>query len=166
MQSLSLRLSQQIRFQCQTRVQQKEKNSQRFFCFVLQKLFLCKMFWICELIRVLEGVCSCQDCKAACSENHHHIFTQNLEASNETTPAPSGISDDLEGADATSRQTEIWRIARLEAHVFIAIVLFLILSVLFAAVVVHECHTGTSTGRKFGRVLQGTHLFDLIWFDS
>ena len=112
----------------------------------------------------LSGVCSCSDCKEACSDNEA--------PSGDNTTAPQSVGGTASGetnlqnpqntqnpqhahahTSSVDREPEEepWTVNGLDGYVFIAIILFLILMLLFSAVVIYECKTGTSSGKKIGR---------------
>ena len=110
------------------------------------------------------GVCSCSDCKEACSHS------EAPSGDNTTTPqsANGTVPGDTNEQKPQNTQTpqhahahapsvgkepeeEPWIVGGLDGYVFIAIVLFMILMLLFSAVVIYECKTGTSSGKKIGR---------------
>ena len=109
------------------------------------------------------GVCSCSDCKEACSDSE----VPSGDNDNTTTPEPANGSASgdtnvqkpqntqthhhahTSSADAESEE-EPWVVGGLDGYVFIAIILFMILMLLFSAVVIYECKTGTSSGKKIG----------------
>ena len=115
-------------------------------------------------------MCSCSDCKEACSHSEAPSGdnTTTPQSANGTVPGdtneqkPQNYQTPLHGqatqhmqAHASSAdkepEEEPWIVGGLDGYVFIAIVLFMVLMLLFSAVVIYECKTGTSSGKKIGR---------------
>ena len=115
-------------------------------------------------ISFYSGVCSCSDCKEACSHSEAPSSgnTTTPQSANGTVPIDTNQqkpqNDEIpQHAHAHASSTdkvpeeEPWIVGGLDGYVFIAIVLFMILMLLFSTVVIYECKTGTSSGKKIGR---------------
>ena len=113
---------------------------------------------------VLPGLCSCSDCKEACSDSEapsgdNTTTPQSVSgaASGETNVQNPQNTQNPQNAHAHTSsaenepEEEPWTVDGLDGYVFVAIILFLILMLLFSAVVIYECKTGTSSGKKIGR---------------
>ena len=135
------------------------------FIAIMRQIYFNNKLNIC----VKTGVCSCTACQEACSGSHAQNTAKNQgqnaasgSNSGQLNSTKQGLQNIVHGnsnGHAESQPSdekelsETWTVGDLDGYVFIAIILFLVLMFLFWGLVIYECRSGTSSGKKIGRYL-------------